>query len=214
MSDDFSSILESDKIHKSHLDKRVSYKLIQMILGGSVIYLALNDLNLVDQYATSLPQTYPLPSNIFKFRHQFIMGFAIVCIVYAALLSCFFLVLNSSDKETSEEDDTLDVDLRRRRFLRTNKLITKASVVADILLMILWASASSGFLFPISNNDVILDVKSISCQAAHDSQIANQAPWREICNGSQSLILLGYTLCGSFLFSSVYSLMYLSKNGN
>ena len=212
MSEEFSSILESEDSNKSHFDKRVSFKLIQMILGSAVVFMTSNNMSLVYSNSKNLPSTYPAPDAIFVFRQQFTLGFAITCIIYALLLTFFFFLLKSSD--TSDEEESLDLELRKRRFLRTNKLITKASIVVDIFLMIFWTAVTSGFLFPISDNDYLLDIKSISCQAAHDTQVANQKPWNEVCNGCQSLILIGYTICVSFLFSGVYSMLYLAKKSS
>eukprot|EP00835_Amoeboradix_gromovi_P000550 NODE_19_length_39463_cov_0.396073.p18 type:complete len:218 gc:universal NODE_19_length_39463_cov_0.396073:24899-24246(-) len=207
---DLSTIDKSEPIYLPNFDKRVSFKFIQIILGSSASYITFNNIGLVNLNSDKLPNGYPNSKDIVLYRQQFTMILSIVCISYAALLAIFFLVLKSSD--ISEEEDSLEVELRKRRYLRTNMIITKASIIADMLCMVLWVCTSSGFLFPINSNDVTLDIKSISCRAANDSHVSNQRPWREVCNGCLSLVLIGYTLCVAYLFSGVYSLLYLSKN--
>ncbi len=209
MSDEISSILESEGSKKPGFDKRITFKLIQVILSVVAVYLPLNNFGLLYKHANDLPSVYPDISSMFIFRQQFTIGVAILCIVYAVFLSGFFTILKST--ESTEDDDSLDIDLRRRRFFRTNTLITKTSIIVDFFLMVLWAAVSSGFLFPISENRIPVDIQSVSCSAAINQQVRVQAPWQEICNGCHSLILIGYTLCVSFLFSSIYDIVYLNK---
>eukprot|EP00834_Sanchytrium_tribonematis_P002357 NODE_71_length_24927_cov_1.205937.p15 type:complete len:211 gc:universal NODE_71_length_24927_cov_1.205937:23094-22462(-) len=205
-----SSIIENENPNEP-FDKRVSFKLIQLILSASAVYLTTNNLNLISRNLYKLPSSlYPNRDQLYVFRQQFTLALSVLCILYAALLSGFFLVLKSG--KSSEDDDSLDVDLRKRRYTRTNKLITKAGVIIDFLLILLCVGVASGFLFPIIDQDTPIDVKSVSCTASQDDRLQDPKPWLEICNSCNSLIVIEYTLSISYLSSGIFGLLYLNKS--